>query len=571
MQAEHGVPEMLRNSGEWAPISGLMGWRAIRSFWKKVMNIMSRNERAGCNLSDGMMLMLLSVCLAFAGAQSASASSPDIVIVVADDLGFSDFGCYGSEIQTPNIDHLAGNGIRFSQYLSENKCNPSRTSLMTGQYYIHGYNVGKTITIPEGLKAAGYRSYISGKWDVVDDTPGGPLKRGFDHFFGNIRGCGSQFAPLGLQRDGKDATHEWLENKDFYYTHAITDNAIRYIEQTPDETPLFLLVTYTAPHWPMHALPKDIEKYKGRYAEGWDVLRKQRLKRMKAMGLVPKDTPLPSRDQKGTAWADAQNKEWEQRRMEVYAAMIDSVDQGVGKLVKQLKQAGRFENTLFLVLSDNGASAETYSADQTGRFLNAQMRDGGAMRVGSLPTIMPGAEDTWQSVGPNWAFLSSTPFRMYKSFEHQGGHAVPLIMHWPGVIENGGRISDELCHVIDFLPTVLDAAGVPYPETFDGRTIDSAAGKTVLPILKDKPRAGHDRLFWGAINGKAIRQGSWKLVRAHQNPWELYNMDEDRTELNDLAEQYPEKVLQLNREWETWRDSVQLPQAWLDPKLFSNQ
>jgi arylsulfatase len=500
---------------------------------------------------------------------TAKAAHPDIVIVVTDDLGYSDFGCYGSEIRTPNIDHLAANGIRFSQFLSENKCNPSRTSLLTGQYYIRGYHGGKTITIAEGLKAAGYRSYVSGKWDVVDGTPGGPLKRGFDQFYGNIRGCGSQFAPLGLQRDGKDAEHEWQGNKDFYYTHAITDNAVRYIEQTPDETPFFMLVTYTAPHWPMHALPEDIDKYKGKYAEGWDVLREKRLERMKAMGLVSKDTPLPLRDKTGTAWADAPHKEWEQRRMEVYAAMVDAVDQGVGKMVKQLKQTGRFENTLFLVLSDNGASAEHYPPEKTGRFLNTQTRDGGPMHIGAIPSIMAGPEDTWQTVGANWAFMSSTPFRMYKSYEHQGGHAVPLVMHWPEGIQQGGRISDELCHVMDLLPTVLDAAEVPYPKTYAGRDVDPADGKSLLPILKGEPRDGHDTLYWGAINGKAIRQGTWKLVRALNNPWELYDMDADRTELNNLAEQHPEKVQEMEKTWEAWRDTVNLPKGWRDPKIFS--
>jgi arylsulfatase len=193
------------------------------------------------------------------------------------------------------------------------------------------------------------------------------------------------------------------------------------------------------------------------------------------------------------------------------------------------------------------------------------------MRIGSLPSIMPGPEDTWQSVGANWAFLSSTPFRMYKGFEHQGGHAVPLIMHWPQVIHDGGQISDELCHVIDLLPTALDAAGVSYPETFDARRIDPVDGKSLLPLLKGEARDGHDTLYWGAINGKAIRQGPWKLVRARQNPWELYDMTADRTELNDLAAQHPEKVQQLEQQWEAWRDSVSLPQAWRDPAIFSNQ
>jgi len=514
-----------------------------------------------------------SVCMTAASMLSATANTvaPNIVVVLVDDLGFSDFGCYGSEIQTPNIDRLANNGIRFSQFLSENKCNPSRTSLMTGQYYIRGYNGGNTLTIPEGLQAAGYRSYVSGKWDVVDGTPGGPLQRGFDHFYGNIRGCGSQFAPLGLQRDGRGAEDEWRDKTDFYFTHAITEQANRYIAQTPDDTPLFLLVSYTAPHWPLHALPQDIAKYEGRYAEGWDVLRAKRLQRMKAMGLVSQDTPLPPRNGNGAAWEDVSHQDWEQRRMEVYAAMVDAVDQGVGHLVQQLAQSGRFENTLLMVLSDNGASAEHYGADQTGRFLNAATRDGRPLRVGSVPSIMPGAEDTWQSVGPNWAFLSSTPFRMYKGYEHQGGHAVPLIMHWPQVIADGGRISDELCHVIDLLPTALDAAGVSYPETVDGRSIDAADGKSLLPVLRGESREGHDSLYWGSIFGKAIRQGPWKLLRSRSKPWELYNMTTDRTELHDVAAQHPEKVQDLIWQWQAWRDTVQLPQAWRDPKVFLDQ
>jgi arylsulfatase len=518
-------------------------------------------------------VLLSFVCVIAASMSSATANTaaPNIVVVLVDDLGFSDFGCYGSEIQTPHIDRLADNGIRFSQFLSENKCNPSRTSLMTGQYYIRGYNSGRTLTIAEGLQAAGYRSYVSGKWDVVADTSGGPLQRGFDHFYGNIRGCGSQFAPLGLQRDGLDAEHEWREQPEFYYTHAITAQANRYIAQTPEDTPLFLLVSYTAPHWPLHALPEDIAKYKGQYAEGWDVLAARRLQRMKAMGLVAGDTPLPPRNANGTAWEHVAAPDWEQRRMEVYAAMVDAVDQGVGQLVQQLAQSNRLENTLIMVLSDNGASAEHYGPNQTGRFLNSATRDGRPLRVGSVPSILPGAEDTWQSAGPNWAYLSSTPFRMYKGSEHQGGHAVPLIMHWPRGISERGRISDELCHVIDLLPTALDAAGVSYPATVDGRRIDGADGKSLLPVLRGELREGHETLYWGSIFGKAVRQGPWKLVRAHKAPWELYNMTTDRTELHDLAAQHPEKVQQLIRQWQAWRDTVQLPQALRDPQVFADQ
>jgi len=483
--------------------------------------------------------------------------SPSIVIVLADDVGFSDFGCYGGEIQTPNIDQLAENGIRFTNFSTENKCGPSRASLLTGRYYIHGYRMGRSLDLAEGLSLRGYKSYVSGKWDASSGVPGGPLKRGYDRFFGFIGGCGSQFAPLRLQRDGKDAQSEWRSNGDFYFTHAITDTATRYIREAPKDRPFFLLVTYTAPHWPIHALPKDIERYRGKYAEGWDVLRGRRLERMKEMGLVPKGTPLPPRDPRGTDWKDAENKEWEQRRMEVYAAMIDCVDQGVGKIVQTLRETNRFENTLFIVTADNGASSEGMGKNRKGTFLNPATRDGRTIRVGNDPAIMPGPEDTWQTYGRHWAFLSSTPFRLYKGYEHRGGHAEPLVVHWPRAITKGGVVSDELCHIIDIMPTALDAVGIEYPAEFRGRKLDRLDGKSLLPILKGKPRKGHDALYWGCIHGKAVQQGRWKLVRTHDNPWELYDMHRDRTELNDLATQYPEKVKAMEKAWQAWRDSSQ--------------
>ena len=493
-------------------------------------------------------------------AVTAAAASPNIVVVLADDVGFSDFGCYGSEIETPNIDRLAANGIRFTNFHTENKCAPTRASLVTGRYYIHGYHQPGNLDIAEGLSLKGYKSCLSGKWSPANKSPGGPLTRGYDRFYGFIASCGSHFAPLGLQREGKPAEHEWKESKEYYFSHAVTDAAVQYIRETPQDRPLFLHVTYTEPHWPMQAPAKDVAKYRGKYAAGWDVLQKNRLARMKEMGLVPKDTPLPPRDPRGLPWEKAENKEWEQRRMEVYAAMIDSLDQGVGKIVAALKETGRYDDTLFIVTADNGASSEDYGTNRrTESFLNTETHDGRPMRVGNDPSIMPGPEDTWQTYGRNWAALSATPFRLYKAYEHRGGISEPLVVQWPKVITRGGQISDELCHVIDIMPTVLDAAGVAYPPEFKGRKLNPLDGKSLLPVLQGKPRAGHDALYWGCLFGKAVQQGKWKLVRQDEKPWELYDTQKDFNELNNLAAQHPEKVASMEKAWQAWEKSAELP------------
>ena len=486
-----------------------------------------------------------------ARAAGASAGRPNIVIIIADDIGYSDFGCYGGEIRTPNVDRIAERGIRFTDFHCENMCAPTRTALLTGRYHLGGINVNR-VTIPEALGSAGYRTCMSGKWHYVGGGGVTPNGRGFQKFFGTMSGCGSFFAPIFLKRDGEDAEHEWADDPDFYYTDAISDNAVTYIDRTPKDTPLFLYVAYTAAHWPLHALPEDIERYKGKYAMGWDELRVRRLKRMKQLGVVKADAPMSPREPNVPAWTDEKNKAWQERRMEVYAAQIDRMDQGIGRIVAALEKAGRLDNTLLMFTLDNGGCHVEYTPNRKGGWLNEKTRAGVPLRVGNLPEIMPGPEDTWQSYGRGWANASNTPYRMFKQYDHEGGIRVPLVVQWPKVISRGGAVTGQVGHAIDFLPTALDVAGVEYPTKFNGNEIRPVEGKSLLPIFQGKRRAPHDVLFWKFAHGGAVRQGKFKLVRSDRNPWELYDVEADPVELTDLAQKMPEKVRQLEALWQEW-------------------
>jgi len=477
---------------------------------------------------------------------------PNIVIILADDMGYSDLGCYGGEIHTPNIDSIAKNGIRFTDYHAEAKCNPSRQALLTGKYHTRAYN-GRDATIAECLKAGRYATYMTGKWDMVGDIGGDsreiPQKRGFDHFFGTPMGCGSFFAPIKLTRDGKPAETE-SDRPDFYYTDAINDNAVEHIKNTPKDKPVFVYVSHTAPHWPLHALQEDIKKYEDKYSMGWDKLREQRFDRMKAMGLIDRDLPLPPSEMK-VAWEKEKNKDWQQRRMEVYAAQIDRMDQGVGRILTALRETGRMHNTLIIVSSDNGGCTVEYSTTRTGAFLNSMTRDGRALTPGNRPDVMPGPEDTWQSYG-QWGHVSNTPLRRAKGEEYEGGNRVPLIIQWPAFIKKGGQINNVLCHAIDILPTILDCTGIGYPQNFMGRNPLPPDGISLLPVLEVGVVERKDCLFWEFSGKRAVRQGKWKLVYPRNGPWELYEMDKDPTEQNNLAVKFSEKVEILKRQWEQW-------------------
>ncbi len=505
------------------------------------------------------LLLTVAVCVfgQIASGQEPLSPRPDVVIIIGDDIGYSDFGCYGGEIDTPHIDQLAATGLRFTQYHTENMCAPTRATLLTGRYHIRGFSRGDNVTVAEALSAAGYRTCMSGKWHCTNDTGGrdAPRERGFDRFFGTPIGCGSFFAPLNLTRDGQPAEDEWKTNDDFYYTDSISDNAVKYIRQTPKNKPLFLYVAYTAAHWPLHALPEDIAKYKGRYAMGWDKLRRQRLARMKQLGVIGSEVSLSPRHPQVPAWEDEPNKAWQQRRMEVYAAQIDRMDAGIGRIMQSLEETGRADNTLVMLTIDNGGCHVEYGPTRKGSFLNTHTRDGRPMIVGNRPDVMPGPEETWQSYGYGWANASNTPLRLFKQFNHQGGIRVPLIVYWPRVITSGGKITDQVAHVIDLLPTALDAAGVAYPEKYGDRQIAPVDGKSLVPIFRGERREGHDALFWKFAHGRAVRGGKWKLVAADRRPWELYDLAADPAELTNLAEKMPEKVAELRKLWEDWAAS----------------
>jgi arylsulfatase A-like enzyme len=501
-----------------------------------------------------LLLAPLAALHATDAPESAGKPKPNIVIILADDLGYSDFGCYGGEIDTPNIDRLAQGGLRFSSYYSETKCNPSRQQLLTGKYSLRAYN-GRDATIAECLAKGGYSRYMAGKWDMVADIAGDsrktPQARGFEHFFGTPMGCGSYFAPIKLTRDGEPAEQESMD-PGFYYTDAITDNAVQYINTAPQDRPLFLYAAYTAPHWPLHAREEDIAKYKGRFQAGWDRLREERLVRMKKMGLVGADVPLSPREKNVPPWENEKHPEWKQRLMEVYAAQIECMDRGVGRILQALDKSGRRENTLIIVTSDNGACAEEYSPDRPGNYLNEQTREGRPLRVGNLPDVMPGPEDTWQSYGRAWAALSNTPLRRCKGEEYEGGIRVPLIANWPGKISKPGSIVHDVAHVIDLLPTVLDAAGLEYPRTFQSREVLPPDGKSLLSAFKDEALPKHDFLFWEFGAMRAVRQGDWKLVYPRGGPWELYQIPDDPIEGDNLAAKFPERVEQMSVRWNEW-------------------
>ena len=502
----------------------------------------------------------LTFLLLFAGALTvAAAPRPNIVMIISDDMGYSDLGCYGGEIKTPNLDRLAAGGLRFANYYSNNMCVVARASLMTGNYPGVARKDGQLnwncATVPELLRTAGYRTLMSGKWHLSEaEQEGTPNARGFDHWYGTYHGAGSFFAPASLTRDGKNVEEEF-QDTDYYYTDAITDNALTFLKDSLDEKPdkpFFLYLAYTAAHWPLHAKPEDIEPYKGKFSEGWDVLREKRYTRMKALGLLDAKWPLSPRHPDVPAWEDEEHQAWQERRMEVYAAQVTSMDTNIGRVVEFLRSRGELENTLILYQHDNGGCHVEYGKNRKGPYLPEKTRDGRPMTPGNLPDVMPGPEHTYQSYGYGWANLSNTPFRLYKQHDHEGGIRSPLIAHWPGGIVARGHISKEVCHVTDLLATFLEISGATYPATFNDRFLTGHVGRSIVPALLGGRLSERDSYFWKHARGKAVRQGDWKLVSEARNPWELYRLDLDGTELRDLTKLHPEKAAELEKAFQAW-------------------
>jgi len=549
------------------------------------------------------VLVLLS-CLCCSATES---KRPNILLIMSDDMGFSDLGCYGSEIHTPNLDSLAQNGIRFTQFYNMARCCPTRASLLTG-LYPHQAGVGhmtedrglagyrgqlnrQCVTIAEVMRTGGYRTYMCGKWHVGGgmradgDNSVWPVQRGFEKFYGTITGGGSFYDPTTLCRQNKFITPEndsEYKPAKFYYTDAISDNAVRFLEQHDAESkdkPFFMYVAYTAAHWPMHALEKDIAKYRRKYDGGFEPIRRARFERMIKLGLIERKAELsPAAED----WKTAEHKEWNVRCMEVYAAMIDCMDQGIGRLVAQLKKGGHFDNTLIFFLQDNGGCAElmgrTANAQESPKPLKPfgpddlqpqiwppmQTRDGGWVRTG--PDVMPGPPDTYVAYGRGWANVSNTPFREYKHWVHEGGISTPLIAHWPvGIPSNrNGKLERQPGHLIDIMATCVDVAGVNYPTEFVGEKIKPMQGVSLQPALKGKSLKREQPICWEHEANRAIRDGKWKLVAKENQPWELYDMEQDRSELHDLATANSKKAAELSAKWDAWaaRSDVLPLGAW---------
>lgn len=507
---------------------------------------------------------------------------PNIVLIMADDMGFSDIGPYGGEIRTPNLDRLAADGLRFSQFYNCARCVPTRGALLTG-LYPHQAGVGhmlrqvmsgyegqlsdRSVTLAQALKTAGYATAMSGKWhlshlhirgkDQLDfrsnaqwwDTKSTwPVARGFEEFYGTIAGVENFFDPFSLVHN---ETLTQPESADYYYTDAIAEHAARTIAaNAASDRPYFHYVAFTAPHWPMHALPDDIARYEGTYGIGWDAVRAARHERLVRMGMVDARWRLTSRDESVPAWTDAADKEWQAHTMAVYAAMIDRMDQGIGRILDAIHASGTEDDTIVIFLSDNGASAEDVQPEWYD--VPAHTRAGATIRVGNRTDVRAGPQETWLSYQAPWANASNTPFRLYKKWMHEGGIATPFIVRWPSAIRERGGITHQPGHVIDVMATVLDAAGTEYPREYAGREITPMEGKSLVPILHGRRREGHDALYWEHEGNRAMRDGRWKIVSRHPGAWELYDLDADRTETRDLASTDPRRVAAMQAKYEAW-------------------
>lgn len=533
------------------------------------------------------LLVLAVFTFSCTGNQSGrqSADRPNIVIIMADDLGYSDAGCYGGEINTPHIDRLAENGLRFTRFYNAARCCPTRASLLTGVYQ-HQAGLARNgnsltdnvVTLAEVLQESGYHTGMTGKWHLsetrgledheeqlkwlshrIDHSPFAPVEtypcnRGFDEHYGVIWGVVDFFDPFSLVHN--ETPIETVPD-DFYITDFISNKSVDLIEKfNRDEEPFFLYVAYTAPHWPLHARSDDIARYDGMYDEGWGALRKARYDRMTALGIIEPETAPLAPNESGRSWTDEPYKAWEANHMETHAAMVDRMDQGIGRIIQKLEESGQLENTVIFFLADNGASPERGfppGFDRPGHKRNGeeitylQPGDG----------IQPGPQDTWGYLGDAWAGAVNAPFRYWKKESFHGGVCTPFIVHWPGGMKTGaGEITGQAGHIIDVMPTLLELTGTTYPQEYNGHKILPPEGKSLVDIFEGKQRDPHKILFWEHEGGKAVVEGDWKIAALRDREWELFNLADDFTETTDLRDQFPEKVSDLEKKWEAWYESM---------------
>jgi arylsulfatase A-like enzyme len=504
---------------------------------------------------------------------------PNVILVLVDDMGFSDLGLMGSEISTPNIDVLASKGLLLSAMYNCARCCPTRASLLTG-LYPHNAGIGHmgadlgtpayqgflrndAATIAELMRGGGYRTLMSGKWHVggdfwarlVDtwrvgevDRPT-PRQRGFDRFYGIIDGATHFFSPHFIMEDD---TRVEVSPTDYYFTDAITDKAIGMIEESAAlQQPFFLYLAHAAPHWPLHAHEEDIAKYDGTYSKGWDAIRTARHEEMLARGVLQHAWAISPRDEQAPAWADVKVKDWEASRMAVYAAMIDRLDQSMGRVLATLKRLGKYGDTLIMFLSDNGGCAEFMAEDGWAKFMPDVHNDGRKIEMGNRCNLRPGGPLTYMSYDLPWANVSNAPFRLFKHWVHEGGISTPMIMHWPERIKAKGVVHTP-CHVVDVMPTILAAGRVTYPIEFGGSAIQKLDGESLMPLIDGRDWSRERPLFWEHEGNAAVRIGNFKLVRKFNQPWELYDMEKDRTELCNLFGKNDPLTKRLIREYDAW-------------------
>ena len=528
-----------------------------------------------------MQPLKLFLALGLASAAIA-AEKPNIVVIMVDDMGYSDIRPYGGEIDTPNLDTLAKGGLRFTQFYNSARCCPTRATLVTGLHphetgigHMTGENAGgqngipayqgnlnaSCVTLAQVAKSAGYATFMTGKWHLAGtDQADWPLQRGFDRYYGCISGATHYFDPYDwrVMYDGNtpDLHPKSTTGRRFYTTDAFTDHAIRFIDEhksgASKDSPFLLYLAYTAPHWPLHAHDEELEKYQGKYAMGWDELRARRHRSQVASGLIPESWKLSPRDPEVPAWdsLDEKIRAESAARMAAYAAMIDRVDQKIGDLLATLKKHNAYENTLILFLSDNGACAEV-SLTGAGH----PVKD----RAPKTPLTVP-------SYGKAWANASATPYRLYKHFAHEGGSNTNFIAHWPARIKSGRDWFREPAQIIDIMATVVDLSGASYPAEFNGRKILPIDGVPLTPAFDGKPLARKQPLFMEHENNAFVRDGEWKLVGRGVSPpaglkeekWQLYHISADGTELDNLAAKHPDKVKDLSRKWQAWAERVRV-------------
>lgn len=529
---------------------------------------MEKNQLQNCLLKaiSCLPLMTLSGFSIHANAvKSEQTRQPNIVIIMADDMGYSDIGCYGSEIATPNIDRLAANGVRFRNFYNNAKCCPSRASLLTGLYN-HEAGMGRMVsnadseiqpgpyqgflnenclTIAEVLKQAGYSTYMSGKWHLGERREHWPPQRGFDKYFGLISGASSYFEIIKESRPRKMAygNQYWTPpDQGFYMTDAISDSAVTFIQShlhTESDKPFFLYLAYTSPHWPLHALEEDIKKYEGKYASGWDSIRDVRYKKMIRLGIIDRTCTLSPRTTGIPSWDEAKEKDLWIRRMQVYAAMIDRMDQGIGRFIRALESLGELDNTLILFLADNGGCAEVAST-----------------RNLAIPGIPVGEKGSYDSYHEPWANVSNTPYRYYKNWLYEGGIRTPLIAFWPDRINGKGIMTNQVGHLIDIMPTCMEAAGAKYPEQLKNNPLKPLRGQSLMTAFNGNESDRLNPLFWEFSGEKAMRQGNWKLLKTKGGEWELFDLKTDPAELNNLSSVYPDILNKMAGAYNNWKIEV---------------